>query len=99
MNDGFELYPLSGAGSLKTFPVNAVNESRYVRYGAFGEKGKVVVCGSHHGRAYVFDATISGKSEPIQVLKHGTSKDMVQVVTVRLVSCQNYNTNSYLGAR
>lgn len=45
----------------------------------FGEGGKIVVCGSDHGKVYVFAVH---DEEPNQELVHGNRGQMVQTIQV-----------------
>lgn len=83
---GFELYRLS-----RSAPGNSIDrlhceqtfeqnkEGRYVTGVAFGERGRVVIAGSEHGKVDVFQV---GKSQAQQVLTHGGEGDHIQVVAV-----------------
>ncbi|KAF9521512.1 hypothetical protein CPB83DRAFT_926246 [Crepidotus variabilis] len=77
MANGFDLYTTAiRNGLIRTFPVKSTKG--FVRNGAFGEKGEIVVCGSLVGKAYIFDFD---STEPVQVLHHGSGDGMVQTLT------------------
>ena len=78
MRDGFDLYPYNRTTPSRTYKVKTTR--MYVKAGVFGEGGRIVVCGSDHGRIYVFGV---GELKPRQVLWHGRSVEAVQVVEVK----------------
>ena len=78
MTDSFDLYSASRPGPIRFFLVQSTR--KYVKGGNFAEGGKAVVCGSDHGKAYLF--TISNV-KPKQELVHGNRKQMIQTVSVR----------------
>jgi len=61
MMNGFDLYL-----PIRTFEVQT--HRKFVKMASFGETGKMVACGSDHGKAYVFGI---GDKEPKQILNHG----------------------------
>jgi hypothetical protein len=75
--DGFSLFQLPDALFVRGFstgtPVN-----RRPKQVAYGEGRRVVVGGSDHGAAYVFDAKTGSV---LDVLRH-TGRDLVQTITV-----------------
>ncbi|KAJ3517897.1 hypothetical protein NLJ89_g213 [Agrocybe chaxingu] len=75
MKNGFDIYPPSRTSPTKSFSVAATK--KYVKQGVFGERGKIAVCGSDHGNAYLFGMS---SSEILQVLKHGKKDEMIQAV-------------------
>ena len=77
MRDGFDLYPYNRTVPSRSYKVKTTRT--YVKAGVFGEGGRVVVCGSDHGRVYIFGI---GELEARQVLWHGGSTEAVQVVEV-----------------
>lgn len=79
MNNGFDLYLSNRTTPTKTFTV--ATHRRFVKGGVFAELGKAVVCGSDHGKVYVFGID-NGK--PWQILKHGNAEQMIQAVEVRI---------------
>ena len=78
MVDGFDLYPPDHTSAVKTFKV-ATNK-KYVKQAAFAEKGRLAICGSDHGLAYVFD--VHASSEVPQKLSHGKEDELIQTVEV-----------------
>ena len=78
MVNGFDLYPPNRTSAMQTFKV--VTSRKYVKQAVFAEKGKLAVCGSDHGLAYVFDINLSGIP---QRLNHGKKdSEMIQTVEV-----------------
>ncbi|KAF9523444.1 hypothetical protein CPB83DRAFT_775465, partial [Crepidotus variabilis] len=78
MANGFDLYTTAPcSGLVRTFPVKSTKG--FVRNGAFGKGGEIVVCGSLVGKAYIFDFN---STEPVRVLHHGGGDGMVQTLTV-----------------
>jgi hypothetical protein len=78
MRNGFDLYPPNRTTPTRTFKVDS--RRRFVKNGVFAEMEKAVVCGSDHGKIYVFGMG-DGKSR--QILTHGSAEQMVQAVGVR----------------
>ena len=78
MSSGFDFYPANRTTPTKTFRVDT--HRRFVTGGVFAEMGRAVVCGSDHGKVYVFEID-DGK--PCQILKHGSAEQMIQAVEVR----------------
>ncbi|KAF8509297.1 hypothetical protein BU17DRAFT_70496 [Hysterangium stoloniferum] len=52
MGNGFDLYPANHTTPMRTFKVHM--QKKLVKAGVFAERGRAVVCGSDHGKAYVF---------------------------------------------
>ncbi len=78
MTDGFDLYSANRHTPIRTFPVRSAK--KYVKCGVFAEGGRVVICGSNHGKVYVFSVA---DIKPKQELLHGNRKQMIQTVLVR----------------
>jgi len=79
MTTGFDLYGITRTAPKQTFVVQ--NSRRFVKYGIFGENGNTVVCGSDHGRAYIFD--VNGRGDrAIQILEHRSSTALIQAIGV-----------------
>ena len=78
MTNGFDIYPLHHTTPTRSYLVE--NKRKFIKAACFAEKGKVVVCGSDHGRAYIFS---SSKSTDPQILQHGDCNQMVQTAAVR----------------
>lgn len=77
MVNGFDLYPPNRTSAILTFKVPA--RKKYVKQAVFAEKGRLVVCGSDHGLAYIFDINLSGIP---QRLSHGKGDELIQTVEV-----------------
>lgn len=77
MADGFDLYPPNRTSAIRTFKV--ATSRKYVKQAVFAEKGKLAVCGSDHGVAYVFDINLSCIP---QRLNHGMEDELIQTVEV-----------------
>ncbi len=75
--EGVALVRLQDGARVRTFPV-PVRKSCRPRQVAFAEEGKVVVCGSDHGKVYVFDRRTGGKIDEL----HVDQEDWVQTLTV-----------------
>ena len=76
MTDGFDLYSVNCPAPIRSFPVRSTK--KYVKGGISAEGGRTIVCGSDHGRVYVFTVA---DAKPKQELLHG--KQMIQAVAVR----------------
>ncbi|PPR03094.1 hypothetical protein CVT26_004613 [Gymnopilus dilepis] len=76
MKNGFDLYPPNRINATSTFVVECTRN--FVKKSAFGEAGKVLVCGSDHGAVYIFSP--SEGTNPLQILKHGPRSHMIQSV-------------------
>lgn len=62
-------------GPKQTYRVSGTSE--FPRQAAFGENGTIVVCGSDHGRVYIFDRM---KGTVTDILYHSNSR--VNTITV-----------------
>jgi hypothetical protein len=79
MTTGFDLYGINRTAPKQTFLVQ--NSRRFVKNGIFGENGNTIVCGSDHGRVYIFD--VNGRGDrAIQVLEHRSSNALIQAIAV-----------------
>jgi len=78
MADGFDLYSANRPAPVRTFPVRSAR--KYVKCGVFAEGGRAIVCGSDHGKVYVFSIA---DTKPKQELLHGNRNQMIQTVAVR----------------
>ena len=78
MTNGFDLYSATRTTPLRSFYIET--SRKYVKKGVFGEKGSIVICGSDHGKVYVFG---TNKGETLQTLKHGKG-GLIQTVEVRI---------------
>jgi len=77
MMDGFDLYHANRGSPSCSFKIES--SKKFVRNGVFGEKGRVVVCGSDHGKVYVF---AMAETELMQILRHGAHTQLIQTVEV-----------------
>ncbi|KJA24988.1 hypothetical protein HYPSUDRAFT_53484 [Hypholoma sublateritium FD-334 SS-4] len=75
MADGFDLYPPNRTSAIQKFKV--ATSRKYVKQAVFAEKGKLAVCGSDHGLAYIFDINLSCIP---QRLNHGKGDELIQTV-------------------
>ncbi|KAF8163859.1 WD40-repeat-containing domain protein [Pholiota molesta] len=75
MEDGFDLYPPSRVSPTLEFKVPT--SRRFVKKAVFGERGRVIACGSDHGLVYLFSPE---ETSPVQVLKHGEDSELIQTV-------------------
>ncbi len=71
MMNGFDLYLLNWNSLIRI-----QTHRKFVKMASFGETGKIVACGSDHGKAYVFGI---GDKEPKQILNYGGQEQMIQV--------------------
>jgi len=55
-------------------------KKRYVKDGVFAEESTVAICGSDHGKVYVFS---TGSPDPVQVIKQASRKVEIQTIAVR----------------
>ncbi|KAF9524105.1 WD40-repeat-containing domain protein [Crepidotus variabilis] len=95
MADGFDLYTTAArTGLIRTFPVKSTQ--RFIRNGAFGEDGDIVVCGSLSGKAYIFEFD---STEPAQVLHHGGGNGMVQTLAVSSNSKESWIATGVLNGQ
>ena len=78
MKNGFDLYPPNRINVTKTLAMQCTKN--FVKKSAFGEAGRVLICGSDHGAVYIFSS--SEGTNPLQVLKHGPRSHMIQTVEV-----------------
>jgi hypothetical protein len=93
MVDGFNLHRL-GNGSLKhTFSIGKPTKA-IPKQVAFSDGSEVIVAGSDHSAAYVFDRRTGST---LQILRHG-GQDMVQTITVCKFSNQRIIVTSLLQA-
>ncbi|KAK0431500.1 hypothetical protein EV421DRAFT_1911834 [Armillaria borealis] len=74
--EGVALVRLQDGARVRTFPV-PIRKSCRPRQVAFAEEGKVVVCGSDHGKVYVFNHRTGGKIDEL----HVDQEDWVQTLT------------------
>lgn len=58
------------------------NNKRFIKEGRFSENSTTVICGSDHGKVYIFGVATG---EILQVLRHGDGED---TPTIR---CNNFN--------
>ncbi|KDR76616.1 hypothetical protein GALMADRAFT_139529 [Galerina marginata CBS 339.88] len=72
---GFDLYNYPHSSPSDSFPVSRTKA--FVQQGVFLENETSVACGSDHGYIHIFSL---GTSKPLQTLKHGSAKTMVQVL-------------------
>lgn len=56
-------------------------ERPFVQEAVFLEDETMIACGSDHGHIYTFSV---GTTKCLQKIKHGSSKSLVQVLTVRI---------------
>lgn len=78
LSKGFDLYDLPRSSPSQTFYAPSVK--RCVKDGAFAEKASAIVCGSDHGKVYIFTKS---SSDPIQVLSAAGKTVDVQAISVR----------------
>jgi hypothetical protein len=78
MTSGFDLYSAMRTTPLRSFYIET--SRKYIKKGVFGEKGSIVICGSDHGKVYIFG---TNKGESLQTLKHGKG-GLIQTVEVRI---------------
>ena len=78
MSDGFDLYAANRPAVIRSFLVRSTK--KYIKGGVFAESGRAVVCGSDHGKVYVFAIA---DTNPKQELVHGHCKQLIQTVSVR----------------
>ncbi|PPQ79323.1 hypothetical protein CVT26_001093 [Gymnopilus dilepis] len=78
MRDGFDVYSPGRPGPIHKFRVHSTR--RYVKGCEFGEGGKVAVCGSDHGKIYIFGLQNDCAN---QELAHGNPGRLIQTVQGR----------------
>jgi hypothetical protein len=78
LSKGFDLYELPRSSPSYTFAVP--NKKKCVKDGAFAEQASTIVCGSDHGKVYVFS---TASSVPAQVLTAAGRTVEVQAIGVR----------------
>lgn len=91
MADGFDLYSANRPAPIRSFLVRSTK--KYIKGGVFAEGGRAIVCGSDHGKVYVFAIA---DTKPKQELVHGNRKQMIQTVSVRQRHCLGRNRFSHL---
>jgi hypothetical protein len=74
---GFDLYDFPQSSPSDSFTIP--RERAFVQEAIFLEDETMIACGSDHGRIYTFSV---GTAKCIQKIKHGSSKSLVQVLTV-----------------
>lgn len=74
---GFDLYDFPRSSPSFTFRVPMAKRS--IKSAVFAEQASVVICGSDHGKIYIFS---TGSSEPMQVIKHGGGTTEIQALRV-----------------
>ena len=74
---GFNLYDFPQSSPSDSFLI--LRERAFVQEAIFLEDETMIACGSDHGRIYTFSV---GTAKCIQKIKHGSSKSLVQVLTV-----------------
>ena len=77
LSKGFDLYDLPRSSPSYTF--QTPTKKRCVKDGVFAEESTAVICGSDHGRVYVFS---TASPDPVQVIKQGSGKVEIQAVAV-----------------
>ena len=77
LSKGFDLYNLPRSSPSYTFAVP--NKKSCVKDGIFAEKASAIVCGTDHGKVYVFS---TATSDPIQILIAAGKTVEVQVIGV-----------------
>jgi hypothetical protein len=80
------LYELPRSSPVCTYPIPT--KKRCVKDGTFAENDDLIVCGSDHGKVYLFALD---SSEPIQILHQAGSKADVQAIDVGTLSVLNRN--------
>ena len=78
MTSGFDLYPQGDFAAKKLIAVKC--KKRVVKAARFVEDGEIIVTGSDHGKAYVFETRTGGLLES---LGHGRKDQMIQALGVR----------------
>jgi hypothetical protein len=76
--NGFNLHQLDNGAHIRNF-LTGTPRKRVPKQVAFGENSKVVVGGSDHGAAYVFDRETG---TTLDLIRHA-DRGLVQTVTVR----------------
>jgi hypothetical protein len=77
MSKGYDLYQLPHTSPLCTYPIPT--KKRCVKDGAFTENDGLIVCGSDHGKVYLFPLE---SSVPVQILQQASRKTDVQAIDV-----------------
>ena len=77
LTKGFDLYDFPQSSPTDSFANR--RERAFVQEAIFLEDETMIACGSDHGRIYTFSV---GTAKCIQKIKHGSSKLLVQVLTV-----------------
>lgn len=78
LSKGFDLYELPRSSPSYTFAVP--NKKKCVKDGTFAEKASAIVCGTDHGKVYIFS---TGSSDPMQILIAAGKTVEVQAIGVR----------------
>jgi hypothetical protein len=78
LSKGFDLYDLPRSSPSYAFAVPS--KKKCVKDGAFAEQASAIVCGSDHGKVYVFS---TASSNPIQVLAPAGKRVEIQAIGVR----------------
>jgi hypothetical protein len=78
LSKGFDLYDLPRSSPSYTFAIPTTK--RCIKAGVFAEESSVVVCGSDHGKVYVFS---TASPIPLQILKQAGGLTAIQTLDVR----------------
>jgi hypothetical protein len=77
LSKGYDLYELPRSSPLCTYPIPT--KKRCIKDGAFAESNNLIVCGSDHGKVYLFNLD---SSEPQQILHQARGRIDVQAIDV-----------------
>lgn len=78
LSKGFDLYDLPRSSPSYTFAIPTTK--RCIKAGVFAEDSSIVVCGSDHGRIYIFS---TASPIPLQIIRQGGSSTAIQALDVR----------------
>ena len=78
LSKGFNLYDLPRSSPSYTFQMPT--KKRCIKDGVFAEETTVAVCGSDHGRIYVF---YMASPDPVQIIKQANRKVEIQTIAVK----------------
>ena len=78
LSKGFNLYELPC--SLPSYTFQTPTKKRCIKNRVFAEEATVVICGSDHGKIYVFS---TASPDPVQVIKQAKEKVEIQNIAVK----------------
>jgi hypothetical protein len=79
LSKGFDLYDLPRSSPSYTFAIPTTK----IKVGVFAEESSIVVCGSDHGKIYIFS---TASAIPLQILRQAGGSTAIQALDVRFTA-------------